>query len=42
MRGRGGMSPPCHSPDPAAQYMFAPGEPRVLPVEKKLRWRVPG
>jgi hypothetical protein len=32
----------AHSPDPAAQYVFAPGEPRVLPVEKKLRWRVPG
>jgi hypothetical protein len=32
----------AHSPDPAAQYAFAPGEPRVLPVEKKLRWRVPG
>jgi hypothetical protein len=32
----------AHSPDPAAQYGFGPGEPRVLPVEKKLRWRVPG
>jgi hypothetical protein len=32
----------AHSPDPAAQYGFTPGEPRVLPVEKKKRWRVPG
>lgn len=32
----------AHSPDPAARYGFAPGEPRLLPVEKKRRWRVPG
>jgi len=32
----------AHSPDPAARYGFCPGEPRVLPVDRKRRWRVPG
>lgn len=32
----------AHSPDPTARYGFGPGEPRALPVEERLRWRVPG
>jgi hypothetical protein len=32
----------AHRPDPEARYGFGPGEPRLLPVEERLRWRVPG
>jgi hypothetical protein len=32
----------AHKPDPTASYVFQPGPPRTLPVEKRRRWRVPG
>lgn len=32
----------AHSPDPHAAYSFNPEQTRVLPADKRLRWKVTG
>jgi len=41
-RGPYGFGRRAYKPDPSANYVFEPGPPRVLPVEQRRRWRVPG
>lgn len=37
--GAYGYGHPAHRPDPDARYSFNPNSLRVLPVDKRSRWR---
>ena len=42
LSGDYGYGRPAHVPDPDGAYVFHPDETRVLPKDKRIRWKVSG
>lgn len=42
LSGPYGYGRPAHVPDPGASYAFRPDDTRILPRNRKMRWKVSG